>query len=278
MSQHVFQVLKEANGRFLLDFIAESLALSKKQAKKLLDRKCVFVNEKRVWIASHELNVGDSVKVYEQVKEPLSKISEKDILFQDKNLFILNKPAGIVSNGERSAETFMRSVLKSKTIFAVHRLDRDTSGCLLFAFNKEGFEKLIPVFKDKGIRKTYHVIVAGRWSGGKRTISAAIDGRSAVSHVQCLKVFNDYSLLEVEIETGRTHQIRKHLLSIEFPVLGDKEYTNKRSLTPTFRSINRQMLHARSLEFVEPFDGKMVRVVADYPQDFISLIVNAIHS
>lgn len=273
MDPQTFQVSKAFQGKTLIEFLSESLEVSKNQAKRLLDARLVYVNNKRIWIAGHALALGDMVKVYGETKKSsaISVITKESILYQDDHYIVLNKPAGIISNGEKSAETHLRTLLKNRSLLAVHRLDKDTSGCLIFAANREAFDKAVETFRGKEVTKIYRVLSVGEYRGGDRTIREPIDGKEAISHVKCIKVLKELSLLEVQIETGRTHQIRKHLLSIGYPVLGDKEYVTKRSVSDRFRGVGRQMLHAYKIKMAHPYTDKPLSVTAQYPNDFSEL-------
>src|SRR5207244_263486 len=100
----------------------------------------------------------------------------------------------------------------------------------IFAVNSQCWDSMYELFKERALKKTYHALCLGKFNGTERVVSEPIEGKEARSHVQILKQGHDLCLLEVEIETGRTHQIRKHMLSIGHPVLGDKEYVSQRSL------------------------------------------------
>lgn len=262
-----FTLTHNDDGHILLNFIAQKLPLSKKKAKQLLDKRLVFVNKKRVWIASYQLKEGDSVEVITQ--ETTHSESQKDaILFKDNHYLIVSKPPDVVTNGPESLESNLRKHFKDKYIQAVHRLDKDTSGAVIFAMNKDAFEQMKTLFKKNLMKKVYRVIVRGRVGKQTFTIDTPLRGQNAVTHIKLLKRGKDASYLEVNTETGRTHQIRIHLASAGYPVIGETEYDRKPIEHPLLRQIPRQMLHAYQLSFVHPYTQKAVSVTAPVPADF----------
>lgn len=251
----------------LLNYIAGKLTLSKKKAKQLLDKRMVFVNKKRVWIASYQLKEGDSVEVIIQ-EQPHSEFQKDAILFKDNHYLIVSKPPDVITNGPESLESNLRKHFKDKYIQAVHRLDKDTSGAIIFAMNKDAFEQMKTLFKKTLMKKVYRVIVRGRVGKQTFTIDSPLRGQNAVTHIKLLKRGKDASYLEVNTETGRTHQIRIHLASAGYPVIGEMEYDRKPIEHPLLRQIPRQMLHAYQLSFVHPYTQKAISVTAPVPADF----------
>jgi 23S rRNA pseudouridine1911/1915/1917 synthase len=152
---------------------------------------------------------------------------------------------------------------------AVHRLDRDTTGCLLFAKNRAALDAAIEVFKAHKVKKIYHTIVAGRFPYKRQTIDTPIGGDPAISHVTLETASADASLLRVHIETGRTNQIRRHLASIRHPVVGDRVFGLKSARDPRLMQVPRQMLHASTLEMPNPQSpGDTIRIHSPLPADF----------
>ncbi|MEI7851587.1 MAG: RluA family pseudouridine synthase [Kiritimatiellales bacterium] len=270
MSRATFQVTPHEDGLPLVDVLADRLRCSKKQARVLLDARQVFVNGQRVWMAKHTLKLKD---VIETVR-PEAKSHKIEILKRAGDLFIVNKPSGMVTNGsDRSLEVRLQHELKNPQICAVHRLDRDTSGCVMFAANAAAKEQMIPLFKEEKIVKIYRAIAIGRVSDSLKTITRDIDGESATTLVSVLDRNRDASYLELRIHTGRTHQIRKHLAAMRHPVLGDKEYAGEQRGNPIFRAVPRQMLHACRLILPNPQEGESaLRVSAPVPEDFQAIL------
>ena len=227
----------------------------------------VFVNKKRVWIASYQLKEGDSVEVIIQ-EQPHSEFQKDAILFKDNHYLIVSKPPDVITNGPESLESNLRKHFKDKYIQAVHRLDKDTSGAIIFAMNKDAFEQMKTLFKKNLMKKVYRVIVRGRVGKQTFTIDTPLRGQNAVTHIKLLKRGKDASYLEVNTETGRTHQIRIHLASAGYPVIGEMEYDRKPIEHPLLRQIPRQMLHAYQLSFVHPYTQKAISVTAPVPADF----------
>jgi len=266
MTKETFQIKPHEDGLTLLEVLADRLRCSKKQAKALLDNKQVFVNEQRIWMAKHIVERKDIIETV----RPETKTQKTQILKRAGDILIINKPAGIVTNGSaRSLEVKLQRELSNPECCAVHRLDRETSGCVIFAKNAAAKEAMIPLFKDQKIVKIYRAIVGGRVSDGLQTITRDIDGQSATTLIRVLDRTPRASYLELRIKTGRTHQIRKHLAAVRHPVLGDKGYAGSKGLEEIIRTLPRQMLHAYKLVLPHPNDPEQpLRVSAPVPADF----------
>lgn len=263
------------NGVFLQDFLAGRLDLSRNKAKQIIDSRTVFVNSRRIWMARHSLRSGDRVEFpdLETGYKPVSA-AKATILFEDDDYMVVNKPAGILSNGKDSFEERLRKQLNIPSLRAIHRLDRDTSGCFLLAKNQKAFDSIIPLFQQHAVIKTYEAIAAGQVEPRTFTIDTPIDNQPATTHINVVTANRFASHLQISIETGRTHQIRKHLLSISHPVLGDKNYGTRLPASAKTITITRQMLHAVSIQFTHPVTGGHVHARANLPPDFISCLRN----
>jgi 23S rRNA pseudouridine1911/1915/1917 synthase len=153
---------------------------------------------------------------------------------------VADKPAGIVSCSDpNSVESILRTQLHEPTLQAVHRLDRDTTGCLLFACSEAAWQAAVEVFKTHLVQKQYRAIVVGRFAHPHVTVDAPLDGLPAVSHVTREAVGDEASFLRIRIETGRTNQIRRHLSSIRHPVVGDRMFGLKSARDPRLMSVPR---------------------------------------
>ena len=264
-----YLVRRAENSTTLLEFIARKLPASKKSAKALLDRRNVSVNGTRIWMAKHELTAGDTVSILSDglglAGAPKRQVP---ILHRDARCIVAAKPAGILSCGPKSLETLLQAQLGIPGLRAVHRLDRDTSGCLLFATDTETFDRMVAAFRAKTVTKVYHALVHGPMKRGEHRISKPLGGQTAVSNVRVLDVSSTAAHVAVSIETGRTHQIRIHLASVRHPVMGDRKYASGVKLSEKQVGIPRQMLHAQSLRFEHPFTGAVMRVTAPLPPDF----------
>lgn len=265
-----FRVEMKEDQMPLIDFVSARLDLSRRKAKALIDERNVFVNQKRVWMARHRLRKGDAVEILQPAARP--EALPLNILFQDSDYVIADKPAGILANGPDSAETRLQASLPCPTLRAVHRLDRDTSGCLLLAKNEKAYRDMIPQFQDRRVEKLYQAVALGRLHPPDLVITAPLDGLPAVSHVRTLAANEEASHLEIRIATGRTHQIRKHLVSIRHPLAGDRFYGQRRPLPGRLMHVPRQMLHASSLAFRHPATGRPVRAYAPLPHDFLTCL------
>ena len=254
----------------LWDFLTHALGVSRRAAKRLLDDRVVFVNGRRVWMAKHALRPGDRVEVAGAAGSPAPPPEAPiPVLWQDDAVVVVDKPAGCLSNeGPDSVEARLRKQLGRPELVAVHRLDRDTSGCLLLADGPEIEAALIAQFRGREVDKLYRVLVVGVFPAGVTLMDDPVDGRPARSRARCLAAGERASELEVRIETGRTHQIRKHLWARRFPVAGDKQYGGAQELPPDFRHVPRQMLHAAELTLAHPLTGAPVKATAPLPADY----------
>ena len=270
MQNKLIQIKPSENGLPLVDVLATHLKTSKRKAKALLDSRNVFINKERTWIAQHPVRNKDIIEITFPLAAPQDRRAKPEIIYKDEYMLIVNKPPGIVVNqSDRSLEEWLREALHDRDICAIHRLDRDTSGCVMFARNNKVKAKMIEVFKDQTVIKIYRAIARGRMPGNITTIHNDIDGESASTDVKILDSKSIASYLELRIRTGRTHQIRKHLQFVRCPVAGDKNYRNEKKLDDRLRTLPRQMLHAYKLVFPHPYkEGEVVRAIAPVPSDF----------
>ena len=297
-------------GRPLQDFLSSRFGLSRRSAKAIIDGRSVWVNRRCVWIAHHLLKTGDTIEVPRAVVSAAKRQSShsanvpppKDkyapnavnapnalkglnrgetgpqrhirVLVETKDFVVADKPAGVLSNGgPGTAEDVLRVQLNEPNLQAVHRLDRDTSGCLLFARNYAAYAAAVEVFKTHKVRKEYRAIVAGCFPYAHQRIDAPLDGQPAVSHVLREHSTPDASFLKVRIDTGRTNQIRRHLASVRFPIVGDRTFGLKHARDPRLMTVPRQMLHASSLELPDPtVKGATIKAHSPLPADFRSTL------
>ena len=206
------------------------------------------------------------------------------ILFEDEQLLVINKPAGMAVHGGSGVSFGVIEALRilrpeQRSLELVHRLDRDTSGCLIIAKKRSALRVLHAALREGAVEKHYLALLAGRWSGGERQVRLALEknvlqsgerrvrvaetGKLAESRFQPLQAFKNAMLVEVTIMTGRTHQIRVHAAHLKHPVAGDDKYGD-REANRYFRSLGlkRMFLHARSLGFKHPVSGEAMRVSA----------------
>ncbi len=290
--------VNKADEKSLQDFLAQKFALSRRAAKAMIDGRSVWVNRTCVWIARYALRTGDLVEVPTAVVKGAQRQSRPTtpphlsthnshpstpnaqppalprrhvrVLWSDDSYLVCDKPAGLVScDDPKSAEAILREQEGIPTLEAVHRLDRDTTGCLLFAKSHAAFLAAVELFKTHKVSKTYHAIVVGRFAYAHQTIDTPLDGEPAVSRVTREGASDDASFLRVRIETGRTNQIRRHLASIRFPIVGDRVFGLKRARDMRLLQVPRQMLHASTLKLPNPLDRHAeIRAHAPLPADF----------
>ncbi len=192
---------------------------------------------------------------YDQRVLSMPTLKEAECLEETKHYGVWIKKAGVVTQGTQAGDhtSLLRCVelKKKKETFLVHRLDRETEGLTLIAYTSEGAAKLSTLFQENRIKKTYEAVVLGTMTPGrKETINASLDDKEAVTHIEVLDSSESFSLLKVDIETGRLHQIRRHLDHIGHPVMGDPKYGKGNK--------NREGLKllASSLSFMDPWERK----------------------
>ena len=270
--------------KILQDFLALKFTLSRRTAKAMIDGRSVWVNRKCVWIARFALRTGDLVEIPSNVVKGAMKQSGGEdlgrktgdvkrhvrVLWANENYLICDKPAGVVScDDPKSVETILREQEKVPTLEAVHRLDRDTTGCLLFAKNHAALVAAVDVFKTHKVSKVYHAISAGSFKFAHQIVDTPLDGQPAVSKVTREQASADASFLRIRIETGRTNQIRRHLASIRSPIIGDRVFGLKNVRDPRLMRVPRQMLHASTLTLPDPLDPHAeIKAHSPLPADF----------
>ena len=269
--------------KVLQDFLALKFSLSRRTAKAMIDGRSVWVNRKCVWIARFALRTGDLVEIPSQVVKGARKQSggedarreTKDVrhvrvLWSNESYLVCDKPAGVVScDDPKSVETILREQEKIPTLEAVHRLDRDTTGCLMFAKNHAAFLAAVEVFKTHKVSKVYHAVATGSFKYAHQVIDSPIDGQPAVSKVTREGASADASFLRIRIETGRTNQIRKHLASVRAPIVGDRVFGLKSARDSRLMRVPRQMLHASTLTLPDPLSPHdEISVHSPLPADF----------
>jgi len=277
------QVNKADSGKPLQDLLAARFGLSRRAAKAVIDGRSVWVNRRCVWIAHHALKTGDVVELPQSVVAAARRQAGSAktaiapevrqhvrVLVETPDYVVVDKPAGLLTNEDaRSVESILREQLKEPNLVAVHRLDRDTTGCLLFARRHAGFLAAVETFKTHRVQKTYRVIVAGRFPHAHEIVNTPLDGQPALSRVTRETVGDEASFLRVSIETGRTNQIRRHLAGIRFPVVGDRTFGLKSARDARLMTVPRQMLHAATLILPDPLrKGEEIKAHAPLPADF----------
>ena len=261
------------NPEYLKHFVAGALGISGGKAKELIDTRNVLVNRQRVWIATHLLKHGDTVEVAVPDHRPSTTDLRLPVLFQDQSIIAINKPAGMVSDqSPGSVEALLRRQQNEPDIRAIHRLDRDTTGVLLFARNEAALEQYKQLWREHRVEKTYRAICYNPARFRQTRADKPVEGRPAVSEITMLARARGYSYFEIKTRTGRRHQVRVHLASLHHPVVGDKQYGAKVIADPAVRNITRQMLHCCRINAVRTAGSgprnTELSISASLPSDF----------
>ena len=192
------------------------------------------------------------------------------VIFQDEWLLVVNKPAGLLTIPTHKNETstltdLLNKASKDETTFRLHpchRLDRDTSGLIIYAKGKSSQQKMMALFHAKKVKKTYIAFVQGRMEKTSGEIKQRIENQPAVTRYRVIEQGSNFTVVQVEPLTGRTNQIRIHFKSIGHPLVGEKKFAFRRD----FRlKANRLCLHAQGLEFSHPVTGKLISLVSGLP-------------
>jgi 23S rRNA pseudouridine1911/1915/1917 synthase len=193
------------------------------------------------------------------------------IIYEDEALLIVDKPAGLLTvpapkRQDRTLTGIINAELKKGSevfrLYPCHRLDRDTSGLLVYAKGKQAEKKMSGLFRSHGIKKLYIAFVHGTINRDKGIIESPIEGKSARTEFKVLERRKDFTVSEVMPKTGRTNQIRIHFKSIGHPLVGEKRFAFRKDFS---LKANRLCLHAARLEFVHPLNNKYVRVESPLP-------------
>ena len=283
-------------GKRLDGYIAENTDLSRSEIQRLIKDERVLVNEKKITKASFAVNNGDVILVDEEIERDVGVEAENiplNIVYEDDDFLVVDKPKGMVVH---PAVGNPRGTLANAVLYycngnvsklggddrpgIVHRLDKDTSGLIIVAKNDKVHNLFTEMLKNHEIKKTYIALVRGNIPEDEATVDMPIgrsksdrkkmavdrDGKNAVTHFKVLKRIitdnGEYTLLEVNLETGRTHQIRVHMAEIRHPVVGDEVYSNGRNEF----GIKGQALHAYKLDFIHPITKKEMHIESDLPE------------
>jgi 23S rRNA pseudouridine1911/1915/1917 synthase len=244
--------------------------LSRRKARAVIDLGGVFVDRTRVKVAGRLLRAGQIVEVVIGGALDNSKAPklEPAIVYVDEHIIVADKPAGLVTAPTPESDRGdLLDQLKRRfgEVYLVHRLDAPTSGLLVFARTREANKLLGDAFKVHDVEREYRAVVVGDVAEARFTIDKPIDGRRAVTHVTVIERRSTTTAIAVNLETGRTHQIRIHLAGIGHPVLGDRQHGGEleRHFEPR---PTRLMLHARVLGFVHPHTKQPVRFEVNAPE------------
>lgn len=287
-----YELTAEESGQRLDKYLAgEMTDLSRSRIKELVQAGEVLVNGKKSKV-SYKVQKGDLIQVTVLPLEPLKLEAENiplDIVYEDEDIIVVNKPQGMVVHPAvgHPSHTLVNALLYHTRDLAdspegfrpgiVHRIDKDTSGLLMVAKNAAARESLEKQLAAKSNKRQYLAIVHGNFAEEEGTIDAPIGrnpkdrkqmavvekGKSAVTHFKVLEQYQCYSLVECQLETGRTHQIRVHMAYIGHPLAGDPLYGPRKTLPG-----HGQFLHAKTLGFEQPSTGEWLEFSVQPPEIF----------
>ena len=275
------QIDDEQAGQRIDNFLRRELpGLPKGRLYRVLRRGEVRVNGGRVR-ADYRLRAGDEVRIPPaRVRGPgdapsgaqTSRVADR-VLYEDKRLLVINKPSGVAVHGGSGVSHGVIELLRHarpdlRDLSLVHRIDRETSGCLVLAKRRSALRELHGMFRDGKVEKNYLALVLGDWQlgeqlidlpllvqhrkGGERHVIVSDGGKEARTRVRLSRTYGKFSLLQCSPETGRTHQIRVHLASVGFPILGDDRYGDETANRQAKkRGLKRLFLHAQSIAFAD---------------------------
>ncbi len=272
--------------------------ISRSMVQKLIEQKNIKVNGKETK-HSYKLKLNDEIEIFvPEAKEIDLKAQDipLNVIYEDNDIIVINKPKGMVvhpANGNPDG-TLVNAVMNlCKDSLSgiggeirpgiVHRLDKDTSGAIIVAKNDKAHIILSEQLKNHEVKKTYLALVRGIIKENEATINMPIarskkdrkkmdvdkNGKEAITHFKVLGRYkNKYTLLQINLETGRTHQIRVHLSHIGYPIIGDEVYSNGKNEW----NVSGQCLHAWKLEFIHPITGKKISLEAEIPEYLKNII------
>lgn len=271
--------------------------LSRVMIQKLIENKKVFVN-KKIEKASYKVKINDTIEMeIEKPEETKLKPEEipLNVIYEDNDIIIINKEKGMCvhpGNGNPDGTLANAIMARCKDSLSgiggqirpgiVHRIDKDTSGIIIVAKNDKSHIDISNQIKEHSTTKTYLALVRGivreneasidmpigRSKKDRKKMAVDKDGKNAITHFKVLKRYSDCTLLEIIIETGRTHQIRVHLAEIGYPIIGDYTYSNGKNRF----GVEGQMLHAYKIKFVHPTTKKEVEFTAELPKYFKKIL------
>ena len=296
-----FHIHTDTENQSIHQFLRKHLEFSQAQIRSLKFRENgITVNGSKCRI-NYILKNRDILKLTLEEETPYSHIvplfKPLSILYEDEDVLVVNKPAGILVHpvGGHYGDTLSNMVSayyqaknQNIAIRPVGRLDKDTSGAVIFAKNKIAAARFSQKNCDSGFEKEYLAVVSGipsypkgeictslcRCPGKQLKMQVDSSGKSAFTAYKIENTFSSSALLRVMIATGRTHQIRVHMASIGHPLLGDRLYGTEESLA--LEGFSRTALHAASVQFKQPFSGQTIRIDAPLPEDFEAYLLNEI--
>ena len=284
-------------------FVSEAIGVTRSSAQGMIEGGYVTVNGKAE-VKNYRLRQGDEIEIEEQEPEVLNVEAEDiplDIIFEDDDIVVINKPSGMVVHPAPGNE---RGTLVNALLHhcrgslsgingvirpgIVHRIDKDTSGLLVVAKNDESHVFLSSLLKDHGIKRIYHAIVVGHYKENGGTVNAPIGrhpvdrkkmavvagGREAITHYEVIEEYPSFTYARFQLETGRTHQIRVHTSYIGHPIMGDEVYGGGKTVFEKNNKglLNGQILHAKILSFPHPRTKEQLTFECELPENFKALL------
>ena len=273
-------------------YLSQTLECSRQCVQKMIKNDLVFVND-TLAKAKYIVKENDVIKYELMATTPITLKKQKlnlDIVFEDDDIIVINKvnnlvvypgighPTNTLLNGVYYHCGQLANVGHELRPGVVHRIDKKTTGLIVFAKNNQAYYNLVKQFATKQAKRVYWALVEGSLKHKKGVIDAPIgrsssdrkkmtvtnvNGKKAITHFKVITFFPHHSLLEVKLETGRTHQIRVHMKYINHPLLGDEVYGFKKKKDPFG-----QYLHAKKLEFIHPITKKPIKLESELPQEF----------
>jgi 23S rRNA pseudouridine1911/1915/1917 synthase len=296
-----FEIDASLSGERVDTALARLLGISRSVAAELCERGDAQVSNK-VLSKSDRVNLADVLIVKPPVAaEPLrvieTPVDELLVIYQDEDIVVVDKPAGVVAhptvgfNGPTVAGALLARGIQLSTSGAqerqgiVQRLDVGTSGLMMLAKSELAYSRLKQAFRDRAVHKIYHAIIQGQPDPSEGTLDAPIGrhpkaefkfaivegGKPSVTHYKTLELFPASTLCEVNLETGRTHQIRVHFSAFKHPLLGDTMYGADPKLAKSL-GIARQWLHSKELGFTHPITAEQVNLISEYPADLAAVL------
>ena len=291
------EVIEQVNKRIDAYMAEKYEDISRVAIQRLIETGKILVNGKKVK-ASYKVQVNDKITMEEEKAVEIELKAQDipvEIIYEDRDIIVVNKPKGMVvhpanGNPDGTLVNAIMSICKDSLSGIggeirpgiVHRLDKDTSGILIVAKNDKAHINLSEQIKEHKVKKTYIALVKGIVKENNATINMPIGrsekdrkkmavtkkGKEAITHFKVLKRYDKYTLLEINIETGRTHQIRVHLSQIGYPIVGDEVYSKGKNEW----NIKGQCLHAKSLDFKHPITNEDMHLEAKIPQYFEEIL------
>ena len=292
------------NEKMRLDVVVSlEMDITRSSAQNLIDEGNVFVNGKPE-AKNYKTKIGDEIEIEYMPPKELNVEAENiplDIIFEDSDIIVINKPSGMVVHpapGNESGTLVNALLYHCKDSLSgingiirpgiVHRIDKDTSGLLVVAKNDSAHIFLSSLLKEHGIKRTYHAVVLGHFKENHGTVNAPIarhpvdrkkmavvvGGREAITHYEALEEFSGFTYAKMNLETGRTHQIRVHMNYIGHPIIGDALYGGGK--TPFEKAnahlLDGQMLHAKELSFPHPKTKEIMTFSSPLPENFEKIL------